>query len=225
MTKELTTQENQFVAVIEKAVMNPDVDVQKMQQLLDVQERIMNKNAETAFNQAMAELQPMLPQITRDRKGHNSKYASYEAIDKQIRDKYTSCGFSISFNSRIDNGKTIYTATLSHKDGHSTFAEIALDADTSGNKNSIQAIGSTTSYARRYLLGMLFNLVFTDEDDDGQAAGATITQNQVKVIERKLGDPEREPAFCKHYGIERIADLPKSKFDQAIAAIEKKNNA
>ena len=223
MSNEVAEQKtSSLIAVIENAVTNPDVDVSKMQQLLDMQERIMDKQAVIDFNQAMSELQPQLPQIKKDAKAHNSSYATYEQVDSKVRPLYTKHGFSVSFNSQMRDDKTVvYSATLAHKSGHSQSAEMVLPADTSGSKNAIQAVGSTTSYARRYLLSMLLNLVFTDQDDDAESAGDAITEAQVKVIQRKLGDPEREPAFCQYFGIDSIAELPKSQFDRAVAGIEK----
>lgn len=224
MSNDITTEQStSLLQIIDKAVSNKDFDVAKLQQLLDMQERVMAKQAVMDFNESMSRLQPKLPQIRKDAKAHNSRYATYEAVDKAIRALYTSEGFSVTYNSHKEqDGGVVYTGTLSHKAGHSITAEMVLPADTSGSKNAIQAIGSTTSYARRYLLSMLFNLVFTEQDDDADSAGDTITHHQAKVIGRKLGDPEREPAFCEFYGIDSIAQLPKSQFERAVNAIDKK---
>ena len=52
-----------ILSVIAKAAADPNVDVAKMQQLLDMQERLMARQAEAEFNEAMARLQPRLPRI------------------------------------------------------------------------------------------------------------------------------------------------------------------
>ncbi|WP_375622766.1 MULTISPECIES: ERF family protein [unclassified Bartonella] len=39
--------------------------------------------------------------------------------------------------------------------------------DATGSKNNIQAVGSTLTYARRYLLGMLLNVARKEDDTDG----------------------------------------------------------
>ena len=75
-------------------------------------------------------------------------------------------------NSRESNNKVIITGTLAHRDGHSITDEIPLSIDSSGAKNNVQGVGSTISYGKRYLVGMLLNLVFEGEDDDGHRAGA-----------------------------------------------------
>lgn len=180
------TESNGMLAVIEKFASSPDVDVLKLEKMLEMQERIMAKQAEIDFNAAMAELQPNMKPIKKLSKGHNSSYAKYEDIDKEIRPLYTAKGFSVSYNTLQSDKGVIYEATLSHVSGHSKKASILLPADTGGSKNAVQAIGSTTTYARRYLLCMLFNVVTEDEDDDGNKAvtpkTADITAEQVAEL-------------------------------------------
>lgn len=187
---ETAPKEQTMLAVIERAATNPDVDIAKMQQLLDMQERIMAKQAEIDFNQAMARLQPRLPTITRrhSAKGKEGKamwdYARYEDIDREVRPFYTAEGFSISYNSAKDGSDVVYYGTLAHQGGHSKTASMILPADATGSKNSIQAIGSTVSYARRYLISMLLNIVLAEEDDDGVKGGSRmITAPQIKEID------------------------------------------
>jgi len=202
------------------ATMNPDV-VNKM---LDAQERIMAKQGEIEFNQAMARLQPKLPAIFKASKAHTSAYAKYEDIDKIIRPLYSAEGFSLSFNSK-HNGQTVtYYGTISHSAGHSKTAEMVLPADTSGSKNAIQAIGSTVSYARRYLVSMLLNIVFTDEDDDGHAGGAVYVDAaelaEIRSWIERTGSDEKK--FCGFMKVERLDDILSKDYNRAITALKAK---
>ena len=56
--------------------------------------------------------------------------------------------------------------------------------DNSGSKNSIQAIGSTTTYLQRYTLFSILGLA-AGEDDDGSAASGT---GQPSGILARFGD-------------------------------------
>ena len=56
------------LTVIARAASDPTVDVEKMRSLLDLQERIMDRQAETAFNASMQAAQSELKQIVRDAK-------------------------------------------------------------------------------------------------------------------------------------------------------------
>ena len=167
--------QNSLMPVLEKALANPSADMSIIEKMLDAQERMMTKQAEIDFNQAMSRLQPKMPMIGKASKGHNTKYAKYEEIEEKIRPLYTAEGFSISYNSKRTDQGTLYIGKLSHVGGHHQTAEMLLPADTSGSKNAIQAVGSTMTYARRYLLCMLLNVITCNEDFDGykreQAAG------------------------------------------------------
>jgi len=219
--------DNAMLSVIERVACDPNSDVEKLEKMLDMQERILAKNAEIAFNQAMARLQPKLPVIKKSSKAHNSTYAKYEDIDPKIRPLYTSEGFSISFNSKREGDLTYYYGTLKHSEGHSVTAEIDLPNDTSGSKNPIQAKASTITYAKRYLLTMLLNIVTTDEDDDGATGGAKlITEQEEKVlldlIKRSGADKKK---FLAHMKVDELNSLPSSQFKKAENALMAKIRA
>ena len=218
-----------MLTIIDKAANSKDVDVQKMQQLLDMQERIMSKNAEIAFNQAMTRLQPKLPAIKKDAKiRHNDKlistYAKYEDIDRIIRPLYIAEGFSVSFNSHKNaDGSVTYYGILAHVDGHSRTAEIDLPADTSGAKNAVQAKGSTMTYAQRYLVGMLFNLVFTDMDDDAHKANEPVSDSQAAEIEKLLSDSGSDKdRFLKFMKVNDVSEILMSDYQKATTMLKAK---
>lgn len=212
-----------FLAVVERIAQDPNIDVAKVQSVLDMQERVMAKEAEMAFNRAMARLQPKLPVIKKNSKAHNSKYAKYEHIDAKIRPLYSAEGFSISFTSkRQQDGSVTYYAHLNHVDGHSVTAEISLDADTSGSKNSIQARGSSVTYAKRYLVCMLFNIVTADEDDDGVlGADEVIDEEQVQFIQKLLEETDTDTKqFCDEFAkVESLASIMKSQYPRCKNAL------
>lgn len=173
---EVENQISGVLAVIERATLNPEIDIEKMERLLALQERVLAKQAEMLFNQAMVRLQPLLPIIEHDAEiKHSGKlistYVRYDTIHKKVSPLYLAEGFALSFTSKKNaNGSVTYTGLLSHRDGHSRNAEMDLPPDVSGAKNPVQAVGSTISYAKRYLVGMLLNLVTSDEKDDDAAA-------------------------------------------------------
>lgn len=49
-----------------------------------------------------------------------------------------------------------------------------LPADVSGNKNAVQAFGSSTSYGKRYVLCALLNITTRGQDDNGHGAAPPI---------------------------------------------------
>lgn len=167
-----------IINVIERAAMNPQVDIDKMERLLEMQERILNRQAAAEFAAALAAMQAELPSIAerggiKDRSGNvQSTYALWEDINEAIKPVLTKHGFALSFRTDFSSGITV-TAVLSHRCGHSESTSIVLPSDTSGSKNSVQAIGSSVSYGKRYTASALLNLTSHGEDDDGYAAGGS----------------------------------------------------
>lgn len=162
-----------IIQVIERAAMNPNVDIDKMERLLQMQERIMERNAKGAYAAAFAMMQPELPEIPEKGKGHNSvSYALWEDINDLVIPVTSKHGFGISFRTgRTQDGKVTVTCILSHREGHSEETTMELPLDTSGNKNAVQAVGSSTSYGKRYTAQALLNLRSRGEDDDGKSGG------------------------------------------------------
>lgn len=220
-----------FLAVIERIASNPDLSVEKMQAIMDMQERQMAKQAEINFNEALARLQPMLPHVEKkgmikftDKNGveRNTPHARYEDIDEAIRPHLAVEGFSLSFNTEWgDQGVTAF-GTLSHKDGHSRTAEMRLPLDTSGSKNNLQAMGSTITYAKRYLVGMLLNIVTMYQDTDGSLP-IPIDEKEIKQIRELLKKGRfQEASFCKAFEIEKLENLNKEQLKTAMVQLKNK---
>ena len=76
------------------------------------------------------------------------------------------------------------TGVLMHRAGHSMRTSMTLPFDTSGSKNAVQAIGSSVSYGKRYVISAMLNIATRKEDDNGYAAVpvAKITAMQAQSI-------------------------------------------
>ncbi|PDT47294.1 ERF family protein [Sinorhizobium fredii] len=216
-----------IIQVIERAAMNPNVDIDKMERLLQMQERIMERQAKAAYDAAYADMQNDLPEIVerggiKDRNGNvQSKYALWEDINEAIKPVLAKHGFGISFRTGQHDGRIVVTGVLSHRDGHREETTMELPTDTSGSKNAVQAVGSSTSYGKRYTAQALLNLTSRGEDDDGQAAGAkVITAEQrselQEIIEKIGGDVA---TFCQWAKVDSLAAVPSSFFDKAKQAL------
>jgi predicted nucleotidyltransferase len=88
----------------------------------------------------------------------------------------------------------------------------------------IHAKASSTSYARRYLMCMIWNIA-THDDDDGQRAGAgdteLISDKQKSTIVDLLNSKGiTEARLLKYLQVESIDDIPASKFNSAVASIK-----
>lgn len=167
----LEQQENTMLTVIERLATDSAADIGKLEKMLDMQERVLNRNAAQSFAADMAAMQSEMPRVLELAQGHNTKYARLEDINDAIRPTLQKFGFCITF--RIDQPSTelvSVTAVCSHKLGHSEHASMTLPIDKSGNKNAVQAIGSTVSYGKRYTMCALLNI---STGDDTNGAGLT----------------------------------------------------
>lgn len=221
-----------LLEVIARAARDPSVDIDKMERLISMQERVQNRNAEVAFNAALAELQPLLPVIEerggiKDRSGNvQSTYALWEDVNEAIRPHLAAHGFALRFQVDRTADQISVTGILSHREGHKEETTLTLPTDTSGSKNAVQAVGSSTSYGKRYTAFALLNITSTGEDDDGNKAGAEhpISVKQYDDLQRLITSTQSDAGRFIGYlvGAKRLRqdqtleDLPSQHFQFAI---------
>lgn len=228
-------QESPFVGIIRSLAENPNVDVEKMRQIMEMQEHILDRNAEQAFNAAMVQAQREMPVVPKDAKNNqtSSNYSRYETILKFCKPVYTKHGFSVSFyeGEAKNQGDIRIIADVMHEAGHTKSPWVDVPLDSTGikgmvNKTNTHAKGSSVSYGRAYLIKMIFNIP-TGDDDDGNAAGSElITESEAADIKAVCDELKVNiPIFLKHLKIDSIETMPKSKMKNALAALEAKRKA
>lgn len=244
-----SNQSDTLLAAVIRAASDPAVDVDKMERLMAMAERLEARNARTAYYAEMALMKPELPVINRrgrieirakDNKGErtgdliqSTGYAYWEDIDEKITPILASHGFSLTFRPGVaQDGKITVTGILTHRGGHSEEATITLPHDSSGSKNPVQAVGSSTSYGKRYAATMLLNIRTKGEDDDGAGTDPdkTIDESQMAEIQGMMDQANADPEkFCKFMGIDalkhmRVIDLGKAReaLNHAISERQRK---
>lgn len=200
---------------------DPSVRVDVIQSLVQMQERMEDRQAERDFAAAMKAAQAQIPRVekrgTVDLKrkdgsdGGAYAFARLEDIDDVLRPVMDKHGFSVTFD-RVsrEGGGLVVTAYLSHTGGHTKTSSFPLPIDTGPGRNNLQALGSTDSYARRYLLEGFFNIVRKGRDDDGKAAG-------IKYIDEEQADELR--ALLKETGRQEGSFLDKL-FAGAVRSVD-----
>ena len=164
--KGIETQPETLLAVIARASSDPAVDIDKLERLMQMHERMQARQAEAEFAAALSEMQTALPSIgERGDAAGRYTFALWEDINAAIKPVLTQFGFALSFRTDFADGIAV-TGVLSHRSGHSERTTIKLPADGSGNKNAVQAVASSVSYGKRYTAGALLNLTSHGEDDD-----------------------------------------------------------
>lgn len=180
--------------------------------------------ARKAFDNAMADAKAEIKPVVRNATGHNSKkYADFAAIARAVDPVISRHGLSYRFRT-TQTDKIAVTCILSHRDGHFEESTLAGPADSSGNKNAIQSIGSTLTYLQRYSLVQALGLAASDDDDGRQAENvATITQEQAnKIYELIEANGKNRAQFLKWAKVEKVEDIAAEYYESCVAAVTAK---
>ncbi|ESK41045.1 hypothetical protein P256_00030 [Acinetobacter nectaris CIP 110549] len=187
--KPIASQENQLFGLVEKVLSSANPDMAVIEKMLDMQERVLAKQAEMAFNRDFAMMSNEIPVIaksseskiqTKSGSEFSVKYASLGSIIEIVRPILATYGFSVSFQHKQENASQIKIfCILRHRDGHSAHNELILPLDNSGAKSSVQQVGSTITYGKRYSICSLLNIA-TGDDNDGFTANAKTIRPKIK---------------------------------------------
>lgn len=211
-----------------------DMDV--LEKLMGLQERWEKNMARKAFDNAMASAKAEIPTIIKNRavdftssKGRtNYRYEDLAEVAKTVTPILARYGLSYRFRttSAVNEPVTV-TCIVSHRDGHFEENTLCAGRDESGNKNSIQAVGSTLTYLQRMTLKAALGLAASN-DDDGKAVGVDenggfVTADQIAAIDKLIADTGTNLArFCGYMKVENIADIPAKSYQRAIDALNAK---
>lgn len=219
-----------LMRMIEKAIADPAFDVTKMEQLLGVKERWEANEARKAFVQALAAFKADPPKIVKNRhvKFAQTEYdhATLDHICDVVGKALAAHGLSHTWQvKQHDDAAVEVTCVLTHELGHSEKVSMRGMPDSSGSKNQIQQIGSTTTYLQRYTLLAATGLA-AGEDTDGGAPVEFISAEQketlVNLMKEVGGDTKK---LLNHFRIDNIDELPAAEFHQAVTAIEARRRA
>jgi ERF superfamily len=217
-------------------VRDPTIDPSRIAQFMELQQQAERWQAEKEFIAAMNRLQPRLPRIEKrgkiafesKRTGESqaTPYALLEDIDEKVRPLLHDEGFVLTFGtSMLEKGGILITATLSHAAGHSRTESMPLPFDTSGSKNSIQAVGSTLSYGKRYLTCAMLNIVTVGIDDDGNAVGyidERQTNNIIDMFSACDMDIKSQSKFLEFMKVETVGEIRRGDYGKAMTMLQKK---
>ena len=220
-----------LIQVIERAARDSTIDIDKMERLLAMQERIVARDAEAQFNAAMTAAQAEMGRISADATNPQtrSKYASYHKLDKVLRPIYTKHGFALSFD-EADTTKPEYVRVVcyvSHSAGHTRTYHRDMPADGKGAKGGdvmtkTHASGAAQAYGMRYLLKAVFNVAVGEDDKDGNGNVECITEKQAAdlgaLITEHGGNMVR---LLKYWKITSLAEIPAKNYAHAVEEVKR----
>lgn len=225
----VVSESSTIMQIIERVAMEPSADIDKMERLMAMHERLQANQAKQQYDDALSRMQEELPVIgerggIKDKNGRiQSTYALWEDINEMIKPVLARHGFALTFRTPRNERGIEVEGVLSHRAGHREMTSLVLPIDISGNKNGVQAVASSVSYGKRYTAGLLLNITTTGEDDDGNGPAVTprvtsVQAAQLAMLLEKCSDKAKE-AFKKMHGAP--ASVEKALFDQVLGALSK----
>ena len=101
---------------------------------------------------------------------------------------------------------------------------MSLPVDFTGSKNPVQAIGSSTSYGKRYVAAALLNLTSRGEEDDAtglKPKPERISADQVMELRRLLEETgNSEVTLLPYLDLPSLDALPADRFGRTVEAIK-----
>ena len=206
-----------------------NVDLEKIEKMIQLQKEWDAIQAEKAFTIAMTEFKCEAPVITRDKENaqYNSYYTSIGNLVNSCLPKMSECGLSHKWS--VEQGEQItVTCIVTHKDGHSEPTSMSGPPDGSGSKNPIQQIKSTVTYLKAATFESAMGLASSDAnlDDDGAGAGQPeepkyVGEEEQGVLRDMLSSLEcDEMTFLGWLGCESIDKIDKKSYARAKVNLE-----
>ena len=145
------------------------------------------------------------------------KYAPLEEIDKHLRPLLLEEEMDLYYSDEPrEHGWILIRGRLKHLPcGHFEDSFMPAPLDTSGGKSTVQGVGSTNSYLRRYIACNIFNIVVVGDDDDGN--GSTIDETQTTTLLELIKKAKVGPKFLKYMRAQSIAEA--GSLEAAVATI------
>lgn len=199
-----------LLALIERVVIRPDIDVSKMQQLLELRERFEANEARKAFVAAMKRFKDAPPVITKNKHVHfdtqkgptDYNHATLDHVCDVVSKALSAVGITHAWKVSQDKEVITVYCVLTHELGHSETTQLMGLPDSSGSKNQIQAIGSTVTYLQRYTLLASCGLAASN-DDDGQGGKSRSDPDKIEESCRQMSEvttlDELKIVFAKAY--------------------------
>ena len=219
------------LALIERVALEPHADVEKLDRMMTMYERLKAKEAELAFNGAKGRIlkklagikivknRPVLSDIDNGKQRgavEAFKYAPLEEIDKHLRPLLAEEQMDLSYSDEPCEGGILVRGRLKHLlSGHYEDSFMPAPLDTTGGKSNVQAVGSTNSFLRRYVACNILNIVVVGDDDDG--IGGTLDEAQTKTIVEMIKKAKVGPKFLKYMRARSVEEA--GSLEAAVATI------
>jgi len=221
--------------MVTQAVANgSSIDV--VTRLLDLHERWEASRARKAFDAAMSDAKAEIGPIAKNRHvnfeskngGAQTDYRHDDLaqVARTVDPILAKHGLSYRFQTTQEAGMVRVTCIVAHRDGHFETNSLCAGNDASGNKNSIQAIGSTITYLQRYTLKAALGLAASNDDDGKKSTepaegNGLITEEQVQQLQDKIIEVGAVPEKALEvFKVASLSVMEAKNFERAMAGLD-----
>ena len=186
-----------------RIAVSQNADIDKLKQLMDLQERWEKNEARKAYVAAMSAFKAHAIVVVRDKVNpqYNSKYVSLGRLIETVTPFLSQHDLSAQWDLDQTSGIKV-TCIIRHIAGHSESVSMVCPPDKSGSKNPIQEIKSAITYARACTFESICGLATTDvatQDDDGNGTSNGNLSEQVEWIGNACNIDELRKLFEAAY--------------------------
>lgn len=211
--------------------------VAALEKLMDLHERIQDRESVRAFNAGMVKFQGECPDIPKNRTSNiatrrggsfSYKYADTDSIRKTVKPILNKLGFAYSFDQERVDGEMFVCFILSHQDGETRKYRFQFVGESDSAASPQQRAGIGDTYAGRRAMQSGLGITLTDErDTDGAASGNgnAITHEQATNLQALIEETGTNHAdFLKYFGVAEIESLTVAQFKKAVNMLERKRS-
>ena len=153
-------------------------------------------NTTAKLDEALARAQSGMQPAVKSARGHNYSYASLNEVMDSAMDCLTNAGCSLTQGIDWIDGSMVITTRIACS-GEYLITYFPISADNRKSMNAMQAMGSASTYGRRYAIQCALGIApITEEeaarlnlsasDDDGVKSGETAQEFTVRLKEQIL---------------------------------------
>lgn len=229
-----SSMEPQVQSLLELAI-EKNLSVDALERLVQLQERVMDRQSAQAFSLALAAFQeacPSIPKVatakvaTKSGGEYSYRFADLHSIVSVARPHLRANGLSFTWDSAVQNAGASMKTTcyLRHVDGHASSASFECPTDAgSPGMSPQQRFASALTYSRRQSLVMVLGLTTCDPDVDGAEVGERLSPGQVAQLETMVEESgANRLKFLVYMGVGEMEDILQRDWRKAVVALEAK---
>ena len=236
MTDLVTTTDNPLAVILSDPERLNALDTGKLKELMDLQERILDRQSAREYATAMHTAQGDMGTVRKASKNPhtNSYYANAEDVDKMLNPVLDKHGFSVSF-SEADSDKPDrikIVMRVRHIGGHEELHYRNVSVDDKGPKGAavktrLHGEQSSMTYTKRTMKCDVFNIQYGNDDDGNAAAigpaAESITEEQGFELHSLLEATGTDTAkFTEWLGVDKVTNIPQSLFNKGLSMLKRK---